>query len=1169
MADNDPSLPGQAPAGPRASENGAILAQFVTASPNGISITSPSGNVALWNPAQEQITGLPASEVIGQPIWDVQFRLALAEDQTPEQYESLRTMIQAMLRDGLPSGPIGPYTMKIRRADGEICVLETTTFALDLGSRHQFASISRDVTREHNTVEQLRTITRAIEQSPVSIVITDSDGKIEYANPAASLVSGYPHEEIIGNNPRMFQSGLTPFSTYQDLWNTVKNGRDWHGLVQNRRKDGELYWEEMTASPVLDEAGMLVQIIGVKEDVSRRLLAEEALQRSEMDLRQLQNIAGIGTWLWYVHKNKVVWSDEMYRIFGVDKESFTGDLNAVIARAIHPEDRDRVNAANASVVQENQPAPLEYRVVWPDGTVRSVWAVASGVERDQQGNIVALSGIVQDITERRHAEEELRRQTETQAALLRLYSLATTDEKEYIAEALEEVLALSGSQVGYFHFFHADEIALDLFVWSKAVHGACSAVPMGHYPLAEAGIWADCARLGQPVIHNDYPNFPERRGLPEGHIPLTRHMSIPIMDGHGEVVAVLGVGNRAAPYEEEDATRVQVLGNVVWGWVERRRAQRAIDNINRELNILNRILSLATLVHEPDEVLRVVCTRMAADFGITRVTAVAWDDGRGTLRVAAQSPNPAYPSELGETWEVTDAAAIARLRTVQNPVLWHPIGSGAMADPCTDCAALLHTPAWVQAGLFIPIRLRNVLHVVLRMEYDSPHDHTDHEVQFCASVAQAIAPVYENSLLQQHMLLQNADLGDLVEARTRELEGLNDRLSTILNHVGDAIALIDRSGRIEQVNRAFIAAFGFTPDDSNRTVAHIESLTNPEQQGRLLQLFQATTVDVPLARSEFPMVRRDGSAFDAELMFSYVPDNHAHIVCSIRDVSHFKEVSRLKDQFVSMVSHELRTPVSTILLSANTTTAYYDRLSDDQKRAKLEQISRQANRLTDLVQAILEVARFDNRKSSGSSGPVDLMDTADALRGVAGDLLLEASQKQQELTLRLPGVPALARVARTDLDRVWQNLIGNAIKYSGSGAKIQAGLYWLPGSPPDGAWPDEKAEAAVEAEVEELRSALAVPSAQRLSLPEFGAQPWVVGVVQDTGPGIPEADLAHLFTRFFRGWAAGSKMPGTGLGLALVRDMLRFYNGDIAVSSSLGFGTTFCFWLPAEGASQP
>jgi PAS domain S-box-containing protein len=139
-----------------------------------------------------------------------------------------------------------------------------------------------------------------------------------------------------------------------------------------------------------------------------RVKSEQALRDSEQSLRKAQAVAHIGSWVWHIRENRLEWSDEMYSIFGIDKTGFAGNLDDVISRAIHPDDREAVKKSNLSVAQEGIPIPLEYRVIWPDGTVRTVWAEAGELVKDADGKPGTLSGIVQDITERKRSGAAVR-----------------------------------------------------------------------------------------------------------------------------------------------------------------------------------------------------------------------------------------------------------------------------------------------------------------------------------------------------------------------------------------------------------------------------------------------------------------------------------------------------------------------------------------------------------------------------------------------------------------------------------------------------------------------------------------------------------------------------------------------------------------------------------------
>ena len=132
-----------------------------------------------------------------------------------------------------------------------------------------------EITRKaRQTENQLRTLSTAVEQSPTSIVITGPDNRIEYVNPRFTEATGYSVDEVLGRNPSMFSSGLTDRSAYLDLWLNLKQGRTWSGEFINRRKSGELYWEEAHISPVLDENDRIYQHVAVKLDITERKRAE-------------------------------------------------------------------------------------------------------------------------------------------------------------------------------------------------------------------------------------------------------------------------------------------------------------------------------------------------------------------------------------------------------------------------------------------------------------------------------------------------------------------------------------------------------------------------------------------------------------------------------------------------------------------------------------------------------------------------------------------------------------------------------------------------------------------------------------------------------------------------------------------------------------------------------
>jgi len=143
-----------------------------------------------------------------------------------------------------------------------------------------------DVSEAHASRQKAQRLLMAAEQSPVSIVITDPAAKIEYANQAFLDITGYTREEIIGQNPRILKSGETPAETYQEMWKALMSGKNWQGVLRNRRKNGELYWENASISPVYDETGKITRYLAVKEDDTERKNFIEQLERYRLHLEE-------------------------------------------------------------------------------------------------------------------------------------------------------------------------------------------------------------------------------------------------------------------------------------------------------------------------------------------------------------------------------------------------------------------------------------------------------------------------------------------------------------------------------------------------------------------------------------------------------------------------------------------------------------------------------------------------------------------------------------------------------------------------------------------------------------------------------------------------------------------------------------------------------------------
>lgn len=266
-------------------------------------------------------------------------------------------------------------------------------------------------------VESISDITYSCQQ------LSSGDYALDWVTGAIEEMTGYRMEEflalgcwgklVIDADQAVFAQNVT----------TLGVGDSAICELRLRRRNGQIIWVSSSARCVADEqASERHRLYGALMDIDERKRAEEELRASQQTLQRSQQTAHVGNWTWATQTNTVTWSDEMKRIFGLDPQVFRGNLDEVIQHSIHPDDIERVNRMNQAVIHEAHEQETEYRVVWPDGSIRHIWAVPGDRITDAHGNITSLSGIVQDITVRKQAQlerEQLLQRVQAQAEQMR------------------------------------------------------------------------------------------------------------------------------------------------------------------------------------------------------------------------------------------------------------------------------------------------------------------------------------------------------------------------------------------------------------------------------------------------------------------------------------------------------------------------------------------------------------------------------------------------------------------------------------------------------------------------------------------------------------------------------------------------------------------------------
>ncbi|WP_415898144.1 EAL domain-containing protein [Neptuniibacter sp. QD57_21] len=243
-----------------------LLKGLIDALPDHIFIKDTQGKYLGCNTAFQDFTGKSEDEITGRTDYELFLEAQAVKNKQEENdvIEQLSSNNQEQWSDNQSGEPILLNTLKMPFWDTD-------------GKLQGLVGISRDITEERKAQEHILTLSQAIEQSPVSVVITSLDGEIEYVNSTFENVTGYKKEEILGQNSRILKSGRTPIGRYAELWQHLIQGKAWRGEFQNQRKNGEIFWEQAHIAPVYDAEGKTKHYLAVKQDITQQKAQEEKI----------------------------------------------------------------------------------------------------------------------------------------------------------------------------------------------------------------------------------------------------------------------------------------------------------------------------------------------------------------------------------------------------------------------------------------------------------------------------------------------------------------------------------------------------------------------------------------------------------------------------------------------------------------------------------------------------------------------------------------------------------------------------------------------------------------------------------------------------------------------------------------------------------------------------
>lgn len=542
------------------------------------------------------------------------------------------------------------FEVRHRGKDGEARDVLVANSPVRIRGRQYFATIWRDITEQKQAETRLLASESALREAQAMARLgswgLDLGGdRLEWSDESYRLFGisrGTPStvEDFFAMIHPEDMEGVV------DAWNAALYGAPFdieHRLIA----DGAILWVRHRAQIRFDEEGFAYFAVGTVQDITERRRVEEALRTSEKVLRQMLEASPLPIVLSEGVEQRLVLLNRCFtETFGYTLEDTPDMEHLWDAACPDPAYRATLNEAwkrclQGSISSGRPIAPLEVRMECADSGRRDIELHAAAV-----GGVNIV--IFNDLTQRKQAERELdlhrhhlldmvaERTADLEAANRRLRLSDTRlqamfamsqqanerNERELLQMGLDEAVRLTGSEVGYLHILSDDEQSLELAAWSAGSVTCDDAGHDGFKAVSSAGAWADSLRFRRPVAHNDEQALAGSGGGPDRSVRLVRHLGVPVIEGN-RVRVLLGVGNKAAGYDETDMHELQLIGDDLWRIVMRRRAELALAEAKETAEAVSRAKSVfvANMSHEIRTPLNVI-------IGLTHVLQRATADAR-------------------------------------------------------------------------------------------------------------------------------------------------------------------------------------------------------------------------------------------------------------------------------------------------------------------------------------------------------------------------------------------------------------------------------------------------------------------------------------------------------------------------------------------------------------
>jgi len=1038
----------------------------------------------------------------------------------------------------------------LRQADGSRLWVDTTKIPLvdPKGGVYGVLGVYENITERKLAEEKVRLQAAALESAANAIVITDAQGTFQWVNSAFTRLTGYSAEEAVGQNPRFLKSGKQDESFYQNLWDTILAGKVWSAEIINRKKDGQLYTEDMTISPVCSAAGKITNFVAIKQDVTERKRIEQELKFRNVILSTQQEVSLDGILVVDDDNDEIISCNRRFaEMWGIPADVLaTRSASQVLAVGLEKMADSQSFLKNVKVLDCSHNGIYQDQVELKDGkTYERYSAPMTGDDGTYYGRV----RYYRDITERKRSEQALRQSEEKYRRLVDnipdvVWTSAQDGHTTYSSPNVQSILGYTAREVCeggselWIGRIHPDDVqrVLDSFL---SLFAENRPFDVEYQIQRKDGQWIwlhDRAvrtheKDGVQYADGIFSDITARKRMEQ---KLREYEKV--VESSDQMVAVVDRSYRvilvnSAFLKYYSAAREQLLGRCLSEVVQ----EGAFETVKQKLD---ECFQGKTVNYEVKRTYRDLGERdiflsyypIEGPRGVDRAACLLQDI---TERKKAEQSLQLFRTLIDQS---TDAIEVIDPETLR----FLDVNDRA-------CSDLGYT-----REQFLSLRVPDIYPLAGDESY---RKNVEEQLQRSGfTVFEGLHRRKDGSTFPVEIAMKHVVLGrSYFVAITRDITGRKkaelalreseEQFRQLAENIREVFFILTPDPpRCVYMSPAYDQVVGKSRYEVyERATAWIDSV-HPEDRERVGGVFMQCVQGVPV-ETEYRVVRPDGSVRWIHARSFPVCDSAGKFIRAVgiaEDISEQRRVldaiqaakdaaeaaSRAKSEFLANMSHELRTPMNGIM--GMTELALATELTSEQ-REYLTMVKSSADSLLGVINDILDFSKIEAGKLEFESIEFSFRSSLEATLKL---LAPRAHEKGLELNCRVePEVPEVLIGDPSRFRQIIVNLVGNAIKFT------------------------ERGEVTVQVEQQ----------------PEKAGGVVLHVSVADTGIGIPENKLDAIFGAFTQ--ADGSttrRYGGTGLGLSISRQLVAKFGGRLWVESVVGQGSIFHFIAHfAVGSPRP